>query len=145
MAQGTNDIKGYRWETGYEKSWYLYSVHNFFSMIRIFLHRHFQFREEIKEGEDGLGIAAISESLALLEQRRKAQQNGKIVRLGMMRHLNVILDCSDAMLDQDLKPTRQMCTLKVIRHFYLSCLQNGFFFQYFVFCTAFTKIRQRIR
>lgn len=62
-----------------------------------------------------MGIAAFSESLALLEQRRKKLlQNGKIVRLGMMRHLNIILDCSDAMLDQDLKPTRQMCTLKVV-------------------------------
>lgn len=78
----------------------------------------FNFREEIKENEKGLGFSALTESLALLEQKKK-KQNGKIVRLGMMRHLNIIVDFSDAMLDQDLKPTRQICTLKVILNSYL--------------------------
>lgn len=38
-------------------------------------------------------------------------------RLGMMRHLYIIVDCSDAMLDQDLKPTRQLCTAKLLEGF----------------------------
>lgn len=70
------------------------------------------FREDIREDESGLGISAITDSLALLEQKKK-KQNGKIVRLGMMRHLNVIIDLSEAMQEQDLKPTRHVCTMKV--------------------------------
>lgn len=70
------------------------------------------YREEIREDESGLGISAITDSLALLEQKKK-KQNGKIVRLGMMRHLNVIIDLSEAMQEQDLKPTRHVCTMKV--------------------------------
>lgn len=38
-------------------------------------------------------------------------------RLGMMRHLYLIIDCSEAMLDQDLKPTRQLCTVKLLENF----------------------------
>lgn len=34
-------------------------------------------------------------------------------RLGMMRHLFIILDCSESMTNQDLKPTRFLCTIKV--------------------------------
>ena len=35
------------------------------------------------------------------------------VRLGIMRHLYLVLDASEAMFIQDLKPTRLMCCLKV--------------------------------
>ncbi|CAO2592793.1 General transcription factor IIH subunit 2 [Lemmus lemmus] len=35
------------------------------------------------------------------------------VRLGMMRHLYVVVDGSRTMEDQDLKPSRLTCTLKV--------------------------------
>jgi transcription initiation factor TFIIH subunit 2 len=46
-----------------------------------------------------------------LEDRRAAGH----VRLGIMRHFFVILDLSDSMKDQDLKPNRILCTLKVMR------------------------------
>uniref|UniRef100_A0A1B6EUB8 General transcription factor IIH subunit n=1 Tax=Cuerna arida TaxID=1464854 RepID=A0A1B6EUB8_9HEMI len=35
----------------------------------------------------------------------------------MMRHLYLIIDSSEAMLDQDLKPTRQLCTNKLLEGF----------------------------
>lgn len=70
------------------------------------------YREEIKEDEKGLGLSVLTDSIAALEHKKK-KQGGKIVRLGMMRHLNLVIDFSDTMLDQDLKPTRQLCTLKV--------------------------------
>lgn len=38
-------------------------------------------------------------------------------RLGMMRHLYLVVDASDAMTDQDLKPTRQLCTAKLLEGF----------------------------
>lgn len=38
-------------------------------------------------------------------------------RLGMMRHLNLIIDCSESMSFPDLKPTRMLCTAKVTNTF----------------------------
>lgn len=35
----------------------------------------------------------------------------------MMRHLYVIIDCSESMSVQDLKPTRLLCTLKLLEIF----------------------------
>lgn len=34
-------------------------------------------------------------------------------KLGMMRHLFILLDCSEYMTTPDLKPSRFLCTLKV--------------------------------
>lgn len=45
--------------------------------------------------------------------RKTAAPRKGPVRLGMMRHLLVAIDCSDPMNCQDLKPTRFLCTLKV--------------------------------
>ncbi|POI35109.1 hypothetical protein CIB84_001139, partial [Bambusicola thoracicus] len=39
------------------------------------------------------------------------------VRLGMMRHLYVVVDGSRTMEDQDLKPNRLTCTLKLLEYF----------------------------
>ncbi|XP_077144184.1 general transcription factor IIH subunit 2 isoform X3 [Ranitomeya variabilis] len=39
------------------------------------------------------------------------------VRLGMMRHMFVIIDGSRTMEDQDLKPNRLTCTLKLLEYF----------------------------
>lgn len=51
----------------------------------------------------------------------------------MMRHLNVVIDLSEAMQDQDLKPTRHVCTMKVIsaksQHFMVTVsFYNNFLF-----------------
>lgn len=69
------------------------------------------FREEIREDDRIPGLSVLSDSIA--SQARKKYRGDKIVRLGMMRHLNVIVDFSESMSDQDLKPNRHICTLNV--------------------------------
>jgi transcription initiation factor TFIIH subunit 2 len=84
-------------------------------------------REAIEEDAEGLldtAIAGIIEKSRRkrLEERRAAGH----VRLGIMRHLYVILDLSNSMLDQDLKPNRILCAKKVpIKYFckYVQCLR----------------------
>lgn len=87
------DVKEYRWETGYEKTW-----------------------EAIQEDEEGLLEASVADIIQRAKRKRQAERKGH-TRLGMMRHLYVILDASEAMLDQDLKPTRQLCTVKLLEGF----------------------------
>ncbi|XP_026492330.1 general transcription factor IIH subunit 2 [Vanessa tameamea] len=93
MADDEQDPKEYRWETGYEKTW-----------------------EAIKEDEDGLVEGLVAE-FAQKAARKAATPRRGPVRLGMMRHLLVAIDCSEAMNSQDLKPTRFLCTLKLLENF----------------------------
>ncbi|KAL1137790.1 hypothetical protein AAG570_009486 [Ranatra chinensis] len=88
-----DDIKEYRWETGYEKTW-----------------------EAIKEDDEGNLDASVADIIRRAKRKSQMERKGH-TRLGMMRHMYVILDGSDAMLDQDLKPTRQLCTLKLLESF----------------------------
>lgn len=85
-------VTGYRWETDYEKTW-----------------------EAIKENEYGLLQPSIEEMLQRNKRRRALQK--KNLRLGIMRHVFIILDFSDAMMRNDLKPTRISCTLKILELF----------------------------
>jgi len=55
-----------------------------------------------------------------IEERRAAGN----VRLGIMRHVYIILDLSDSMMDQDLKPNRLYATFKVIVCVILACNSN---------------------
>uniref|UniRef100_A0A2C9LXT5 Ssl1-like domain-containing protein n=1 Tax=Biomphalaria glabrata TaxID=6526 RepID=A0A2C9LXT5_BIOGL len=84
-----DDDKGYRWETEYEKTW-----------------------EELHEDESGSLKASIDD---ILHRAKKRLLTDRVtnVRLGMMRHLFIVVDGSSAMSDQDLKPTRLIATLKV--------------------------------
>ncbi|XP_032517718.2 general transcription factor IIH subunit 2 [Danaus plexippus] len=93
MADDEQDPKEYRWETGYEKTW-----------------------EAIKEDEDGLVEGLVAEFAQKAARKAIAPKRGP-VRLGMMRHLLVAIDCSEAMTSQDLKPTRFLCTLKLLEKF----------------------------
>ncbi|XP_023243167.1 general transcription factor IIH subunit 2-like [Centruroides sculpturatus] len=86
------DPKGYRWETEYEKTW-----------------------EAIRENEEGLLQPSVEEYLHHTKRRRLLEK--KNVRLGMMRHLYIVIDMSENMSEQDLKPTRQLCTLKILEGF----------------------------
>lgn len=70
-------------------------------------------REAIKEDDDGLLDSAIAE-LIQKAKRKRQQQKTMQNKLGMMRHMYLILDCSESMSVPDLKPTRLLCTLKVI-------------------------------
>ncbi|CAM1154089.1 GTF2H2 (predicted) [Pycnogonum litorale] len=85
-----DEQQGYRWENEYEKTW-----------------------EAIKEDSHGLIDANVAELVQQAKRKRLLNKKAN-VRLGMMRHLFVIIDMSNSMNDQDLKPTRQRCTLKVI-------------------------------
>lgn len=51
----------------------------------------------------------------ILKRVKRKNQVMKLAnqKLGMMRHLFILLDCSEYMTSPDLKPTRFLCTLKV--------------------------------
>uniref|UniRef100_A0A182IQB4 General transcription factor IIH subunit n=1 Tax=Anopheles atroparvus TaxID=41427 RepID=A0A182IQB4_ANOAO len=87
------DPKEYRWETGYEKTW-----------------------EAIKEDDDGLIEGSVSDIIQKAKRKRQAMKRG-FSKLGMMRHLYILLDCSEAMTVPDLKPTRFICSLKLLELF----------------------------
>ncbi|XP_014224932.1 general transcription factor IIH subunit 2 [Trichogramma pretiosum] len=87
------DEKEYRWESGYEKTW-----------------------EAIKEDDQGMLEASVAD--IILKAKRKRQLDRKQgSRLGMMRHMYLILDCSESMTNQDLKPTRFLCSIKLLEDF----------------------------
>lgn len=82
-----------RWEGGYERTW-----------------------EVLKEDESGSLKATVEDILFQAKRKRVFESHGQ-VRLGMMRHLFVIIDSSRSMEDQDLKPNRLTSTLKLMEHF----------------------------
>jgi len=85
-------VTGYRWENDYEKSW-----------------------EAIKENEDGLLQPSIEEMIQRNKRRRALQK--KNLRLGIMRHIFIVLDFSEAMMHKDLRPSRIGCTLAILESF----------------------------
>lgn len=70
-------------------------------------------RESIKEDDEGLVESAVAEIIQKAKRKRQMMKRGHR-RLGMMRHLNLIIDCSESMSFPDLKPTRMLCTAKVV-------------------------------
>ncbi|XP_017265853.1 general transcription factor IIH subunit 2 isoform X2 [Kryptolebias marmoratus] len=82
-----------RWEGGYERTW-----------------------EVLKEDESGSLKATVEEILYQSKRKRVTESHGQ-VRLGMMRHLYVVIDGSRSMEDQDLKPNRLTSTLKLMETF----------------------------
>lgn len=92
MVDIGDEQRGYRWETEYEKTW-----------------------ESIQEDKDGLVTSSVEEIVHRARRRRLLDK--KNLKLGMMRHLYLIIDLSEAMMEQDLKPTRQICTLKLLENF----------------------------
>uniref|UniRef100_A0A3B5KQP7 Ssl1-like domain-containing protein n=1 Tax=Xiphophorus couchianus TaxID=32473 RepID=A0A3B5KQP7_9TELE len=82
-----------RWEGGYERTW-----------------------EVLKEDESG-SLKATVEEILYESKRKRVTQSHAQVRLGMMRHIYVVIDCSRSMEDQDLKPNRLTSTLKLMEGF----------------------------
>uniref|UniRef100_A0A672LIT9 General transcription factor IIH subunit n=1 Tax=Sinocyclocheilus grahami TaxID=75366 RepID=A0A672LIT9_SINGR len=82
-----------RWEGGYERTW-----------------------EVLKEDESGSLKATVEDILFQAKRKRVFESHGQ-VRLGMMRHLFVIIDSSRSMEDHDLKPNRLTSTLKLMEYF----------------------------
>lgn len=72
----------------------------------------YSLQEAIKEDEAGLVEGLVAEFAQKAARKAAAPRRGP-VRLGMMRHLLLAIDCSEAMNCQDIKPTRFLCTLKV--------------------------------
>lgn len=70
------------------------------------------FRESIKEDDEGLVESAIMDIIQKAKRKRQLKKHGHR-RLGMMRHVYLVIDCSDSMSLPDLKPTRMLCTIKV--------------------------------
>eukprot|EP00731_Ephydatia_muelleri_P015224 Em0008g944a len=87
--------KLYTWETEYERTW-----------------------EALKEDVDG-HLQTETDELAYKIKRRRLFDYPKNMRLGMTRHMFVIVDGSSTMLDKDLRPDRLTCTIKVLEKFIL--------------------------
>jgi transcription initiation factor TFIIH subunit 2 len=45
------------------------------------------------------------------------QESGELVEKGMVRYIYIILDCSDAMEDNDVKPSRRAVALEILSNF----------------------------
>ena len=88
-----DENKEYRWETGYEKTW-----------------------EAIQEDKDGMLDYSVQDIINKARRKRLAERQGKS-KLGMMRHLYLVIDLSENMNTPDLKPTRQYCVLKLLENF----------------------------
>jgi len=84
---------GYTWESEYEKTW-----------------------EALQEDADG-SLQASVDSIVMRAKRRQLLARPINVRLGMMRHMFLVIDMSSPMQDQDLKPTRLAVTLKLLEYF----------------------------
>ncbi|OQV18164.1 General transcription factor IIH subunit 2 [Hypsibius exemplaris] len=95
MANMTDepDEQGYRWETEYERTW-----------------------EVLQEDATGSLTASVQDVVLGIKRRRLLERKPNL-RLGMMRHLFVILDMSDSMRDQDLRPNRLFCVLRLLENF----------------------------
>ncbi|XP_070560747.1 general transcription factor IIH subunit 2-like [Ptychodera flava] len=85
--------KTYIWEGDYERTW-----------------------EAIKEDESG-SLQTVVDDIIHRAKRRRLLDRPANVRLGMMRHLFVVLDMSKSMEDQDLKPNRLASSVKLLEHF----------------------------
>ncbi|KAK1806872.1 hypothetical protein P4O66_005353, partial [Electrophorus voltai] len=72
--------------------------------------------EVLKEDESGSLRATVEDILFQAKRKRVFESHGQ-VRLGMMRHLYVVIDLSRSMEDQDLKPNRLTSTLKLMEYF----------------------------
>lgn len=87
-----------------------------FFLLSLFIIIYENDREAIKEDDDGLVESAIADIIQKAKRKRQSEKKGHS-RLGMMRHLYIILDCSEAMMIPDLKPTRFICSLKLLNIF----------------------------
>ncbi|XP_065655520.1 general transcription factor IIH subunit 2 isoform X2 [Hydra vulgaris] len=88
------DEASFRWLNEYEKTW-----------------------EAIQEDDDGLLQSSIDEIVHQAKRKRLLVRKGN-VRLGMMRHLYIILDMSKSMKESDLlRPSRLACLTKLLENF----------------------------
>ncbi len=90
-----DDNAGYRWETGYEKvgtrqeRQFPYETVNLFLLLQTW--------ETLTEDADGMLEVSVADAIRKARRKRMLEKTGKRVRLGMMRHLYVVLDMSECM------------------------------------------------
>lgn len=109
-----DDIKEYRWETGYEKTWE--EIREDKEGENSVLCNHFSWINEISCSVSGLIQGSINDIIQKAKRKRQEAKTGSS-RLGMMRHLYILLDCTEAMSVPDLKPTRFLNTIKMLQLF----------------------------
>ncbi|KDN48854.1 putative SSL1-TFIIH subunit, factor B [Tilletiaria anomala UBC 951] len=83
----------YSWEANYKRSW-----------------------DAVQEDESG-GLAGAVKSFLDAAKRRRTAAEASPVQRGIIRHLVLILDLSEAMTDKDLRPNRYDLTLQYAREF----------------------------
>lgn len=89
------NLKEYRWETGYERTW-----------------------EAITEDQSGGIEVSVQEMLQRARRKKLLEKgSGSKTKLGMMRHVYIILDMSETMKLQDMKPSRLLCVLNLLEKF----------------------------
>ncbi|XP_033642104.1 general transcription factor IIH subunit 2-like isoform X1 [Asterias rubens] len=85
--------KTYTWEGDYEKTW-----------------------EALREDEHG-SLQTTVDDIILRAKRKRLADRPPNIRLGMMRHLFVVLDMSRSMEDPDFRPSRLRCSIKLLETF----------------------------
>jgi transcription initiation factor TFIIH subunit 2 len=92
-ASGNAKDKGYAWEATYKRSW-----------------------DAVREDAGG-SLAGAVRGLLEASKRRRTLHDSAPVQRGIIRHLVLILDLSESMLEKDLRPSRFLLTLQYAREF----------------------------
>lgn len=85
--------KGYAWEATYKRSW-----------------------DAVREDERG-SLAGAVRGLLEASKRRRTLHDSVPVQRGIIRHMILIIDLSESMLEKDLRPSRHLLTLQYSREF----------------------------
>ncbi|VDN98506.1 unnamed protein product [Rodentolepis nana] len=102
-------------------------IGNLSDLCRISLGAHRPVESSIQEDSSGSLVSSMDklarDSHADLRARRQkalnlaANNTSGTPRLGMVRHLYLVIDLSSAMLERDLHPTRIICTIRCLKKF----------------------------
>ncbi|CAB4383312.1 TFIIH basal transcription factor complex, subunit SSL1 [Rhizophagus irregularis] len=93
--QNTAQQTGYSWEEEYKRSW-----------------------DVLQEDEDG-SLKRTVENLQHRMKRKKLFRDTSTIRRGIIRHMFLIIDLSEAMMEKDLRPSRLELTLSYAEQFIL--------------------------
>ncbi|CAB4428027.1 unnamed protein product [Rhizophagus irregularis] len=93
--QNTAQQTGYAWEEEYKRSW-----------------------DVLQEDEDG-SLKRTVENLQHRMKRKKLFRDTSTIRRGIIRHMFLIIDLSEAMMEKDLRPSRLELTLSYAEQFIL--------------------------
>ncbi|CAG8509681.1 14256_t:CDS:2 [Acaulospora colombiana] len=93
-TQNANQQTGYAWEEEYKRSW-----------------------DVLKEDEDGSLKRTIDH--LQIRKRKRLLRDTSTIRRGIIRHMFLIIDQSEAMLEKDLRPSRLDLTLTYAEQFVL--------------------------